>query len=155
MAHTVFLELYGDSLYAARLKKVLFTMTEAHLDERVFVSVKTDSLTLCDLATRQGGSALHLDAGTLWAADFQYPQKFAEAIYHHPAAVDGIRYPSRHDGDVCLVVWNRRNIAQLQTNPPDPLRAHAKATNIQTIRLFGEEMLLAGKEATFNDLIKP
>src|SRR5690606_373713 len=91
-----YLELYGDRLYAARHTGRQMILPESELNRRVFVSVQTGTLHLCDLTQKGGGSRLHLDAGTLWASNLEHPQKFAEAIYHHPAQVDGIRYKSRH-----------------------------------------------------------
>ncbi len=151
---TAFFELYGDRLYAAKQagKRMIFPETE--LDRRVFVGVQTDLLRLCDLAQRGGGPKLHLDARTLWAADLEFPQRFAEAIYHHPANVDGIRYRSRHTDENCLVVWERRKVARPLKGAPSPLRAHLCATNIGHASLFGEEILLAGTSKTYDDLIR-
>lgn len=151
---TAFFELYGDRLYAARQADAKMILPETELNRRIFIGVRTGSLRLCDLAGKGGGSKLHLDAGTLWASDLEYPQKFAEAIYHHPANVDGIRYRSRHTDEPCLVIWHRRNVAHLEKTAPAPLRTHLRATNISDAKLFGEEVLLAGTSQTFDKLIQ-
>ncbi len=151
---TAFFELYGDRLYAAKHAGRRMILPETELNRRIFVGVQTVPLRLCDLVRRGGGSKLHLDAGTLWASDLEYPQKFAEAIYHHPANVDGIQYRSRHTEEICLVVWGRRNVAQLRKSTPAPLRTHLRATGIRGAKLFGEEILLAGTSQTFDNLIQ-
>ncbi|HEY5792918.1 MAG TPA: RES family NAD+ phosphorylase [Chthoniobacterales bacterium] len=149
---TAFLELYGDRLDAARQAGTQMILAEAELNRRVFAGIRTESLRLCDLARKGGGSKLRLDAGTLRASDLEYPQKFAEAICHHPAEVDGIRYRSRHTDEVCLVVWNRREVARLENTAPAPLRSHLRATDIRSAKLFGEEIWLAGTPQTFDEL---
>jgi hypothetical protein len=151
---TAFFELYGDRLYAAKQAGKRMIMAETELNPRVFVGIRTEPIRLCDLARKGGGSKLHFDAGTLWAADFECPQKFAEAIHRHPAKVDGIRYRSRHADETCLVVWNRRNMAHLEKAAPTPRRDHVRATDIRCAKLFGAEILLAGTSQTFDNLIQ-
>lgn len=135
-------------MYAARQAGVQLILPETELNRRVFVAIRTESLRLCDLVRKGGGSKLHLDTGTLWASDFEYPQKFAEAIYHHPAKVDGLRYRSRHTDEICLAVWSRRDVAHMENSPPVALCSHLRAMDIRNVRLFGEEILLAGTSQT-------
>lgn len=149
---TAFLELYGDRLYAARHAGRQMILPESELNRRVFVTIQTDSLRICDLMQKGSGSKLHLDAGTLWASNFEYPQKFAEAIYNHPAQVDGIRYKSRHTDEICLVVWNRRNVAHLENTPPVSLCSCVHSKDIRSVRLFDDDILLAGTPRTFDAL---
>lgn len=149
---TAFFELYGDRLYAARHAGKQMILPESELNRRIFIRVQTGSLRLCDLTQKGGGAKLHLDGGTLWASNFEYPQKFAEAIYHHPAKVDGIRYNSRHTDEVCLVIWNRRDVAHRENAPSVSLRSHLRATDIRSAKLFDEEVLLAGTSETFDGL---
>lgn len=149
---TAFMELYGDRLYAARHAGKPMILPESELHRRIFLRVQTDSLRICDLTQKGGGPKLHLDAGTLWASNFEYPQKFAEAIYHHPAQVDGICYKSRHTNETCLVVWNRPDVAHREDTPSVELRSHLRTTDIRSAKLFDEEILLAGTPETFDGL---
>ncbi len=149
---TAFLELYGDRLYAAKHAGRLMILPESELNRRIFIRVQTDSLRVCDLTQKGGGTKLHFDAGTLWTSNLEYPQKFAEAIYHHPAQVDGIRYKSRHTDEICLVVWNRRDVAHAEKISPVSLRSHLRATDIRGAKLFGEGVSLAGTPGTFDHL---
>jgi len=152
---TAFLELYGDKLYLARQSGGQMILPEEELNRRVYIRIQTKPLRLCDLVRKGSGAKLHLDAGTLWASDFEYPQRFAEAIHGHPAGVDGIRYQSRHTDEICIVVWQRGlDVAHLEKTPPASLRSHISATDIRTIRLFGEEMTLAGTRKTFDELTR-
>ncbi len=151
---TSFLELYGDRLYAARHAGKPMILPESELNRRIFIRIQTGSLRVGDLTRKGGGTKIHFDAGTLWASSLEYPQKFAEAIYHHPAQVDGIRYKSRHTDEVCLVIWNRRDVAHKDQAPFVPLRSYLRTTDIRSAKLFDEEVLLVGTSKTYDDLMR-
>lgn len=63
---------------------------------------------VCDLTDSKIRTACHADLAALLATDLSIPRKWALAIATHPAAFDGILYPSRFTGKTCIALFNRR-----------------------------------------------
>lgn len=105
---TSFFELYGDQLHLDREAGRTPRIEANDFIDRVYLQVEMPELTIADLTSGKAIQDIHLDLGTLYAADPQYPRAFAEAILHHPANVDGILYESRHTRERCVVVWALR-----------------------------------------------
>ena len=108
---TCFQEIYGDRLSAERERGRTPLLQASDFVERVFLEVDAPPLLLADLTTGAAIDALHLDLGTLYAVDTDYPRRFAQAIFDHPTKVDGILYESRHTKEPCAVIWCARTPA--------------------------------------------
>jgi len=138
---SAFQELYGDKLYLAKEAKAQLLITEEECKERVFVTVQTKEVVLCDLVDEGAAQKIGLDSGTLYDEQLSFPQSFAERIYHHPARVDGIRYLSRHTNERCVVLWERTpnsGLAKLVAGVDTRLCDRAVARGLDAIELFGD-----------------
>jgi len=103
---TSFLELYGDKLQLDREAGITPRIEASDFLKRCFLRVTTPpDIDVADLTTGEALAALHLDLGTLYAPDPDFPRAFAQAIHDHPADVDGIIYESRHTKEPCVVIW--------------------------------------------------
>lgn len=104
-----FKELYGNTFSVERENGRTPYMEASAFVQRSFLQVSAPELLLADLTSGKAMDDIHLDLGTLYAADTEYPRMFAQAIFDHPTKVDGIFYESRHTKEHCAVIWcNRR-----------------------------------------------
>ena len=141
---TCFLELYGDKFSGDRENGRMPRMEAVDFLERTFLEVNAPDLLLADLVKGEAIEAIHLDQGTIYAADVEYPRYFAQAIFDHPTKVDGILYESRHTKEHCAVVWCARapNLANVPFVSTGEL---ALRTTLHggTASLFGQEVQVA------------
>jgi hypothetical protein len=64
-----------------------------------------------------GLAQLGIDSRVTCGADYGVSRSWAEAIYHHPQQVDGIRYFSRHDNTrLCCGLFERVKDSLVETN---------------------------------------
>ncbi len=138
---TSFLELFGDRLHQAREAKRAPKMEPNEFTKKVFLQVQTPELYLADLTHGKAIDDIHLDLGTLYAPDPKFPRAFAQAIFDHPAGVDGILYESRHTREVCAVIWCARTaaLADIPFAPAGNLADRAASAGSHAT-LFGENV---------------
>ncbi len=105
---TSFKELYGDTFSVEHENGRTPYMEASDFVERAFLKVGAPEFLLADLTSGKAMDDIHLDLGTLYAADTEYPRLFAQAIFDHPTEVDGISYESRHTKAHCAVIWCKR-----------------------------------------------
>ena len=92
-----------------------------------------ESLSICDLADPKTRRCLSVDLTALNYPDLSVPQQWRLAIQTHPAAVDGLRFPSRFTAQPCLVLFDRDNVRSMLTSrPSDLLPACDEASNFLT-----------------------
>ncbi|WP_345840432.1 RES family NAD+ phosphorylase [Sphingomonas oligophenolica] len=91
---------------------------EKELDDRLYAEVRVrDSLRLLDL-TGDGPVRMGIPSDVLRGSQQALARKWSVAFYDHPAAIDGILYPSRLNGQTNLAIYDR-SVLKLE-----PLRSH-------------------------------
>ena len=105
----------GESLEAAfiecfgRQLGVRFLSQEFIKTRNLFTIKSNKPLTLVDLFG-SGLSKIGADSRLTGGNNYQLSRSWAEAIYHHPQQVDGIRYYSRHDNtQLCCGLFERNS----------------------------------------------
>lgn len=89
---------------------------------RALSPVRAPRLRLCDFTSTATRSRAGVDLAALHAHDLAIPQAWGRALQDHPAAFDGVRYPSRFDGKPCVAVFARPGLlARFASGAPIPL----------------------------------
>jgi hypothetical protein len=80
---------------------------ETELDDRLYAEIRVrDPLRLLDL-TGDGPVRMGIPSDVLRGSQQSLARKWSVAFYDHPAAIDGIVYPSRLNGQTNLAIYDR------------------------------------------------
>lgn len=121
-------------------------VTELELRRRCLSTVQsTRPVSLVDLA---GAGLARLGAdGRLAAGAHDLAQRWALALWRHPARPDGLFYRARHDPSRFSVALFDRVAPALTVADPTPILAPDLASEVrETLRLYGFEVLSDGAE---------
>jgi hypothetical protein len=110
---TAFAEAVVRDRFEERLRRYLYRRT---LEDLVVAELDSRApLALVDL-TRGGAYELGVDTDALGAREHAQGQEFAESL-HRETSLDGVLYPSRLTGQLCVAIFNRA-FSKLAAGPP-------------------------------------
>lgn len=75
--------------------------------QRQFSTIRVSVVRVCDLTDENVRAQVGIDLSALHHTDISVPQAWGLAVQEHPNAFEGLLYPSRFDGQVCLALFDR------------------------------------------------
>lgn len=95
-------EYFGDDVFQGQR-----VISAAKWNGCCLSQISVPELKVCAVSLERTRDAMSVDKASLMAADLSIPQAWGLAVQQHPAAFEGIKYPSRFLDQPCLAVFDR------------------------------------------------